>query len=123
MMVRTDEVDDQLGWTLRCLRAWEQGSHTKVIRCIRAYPHLGTIVKVYVDPALGGPALERLRDHAVTLARSAVVPADSFHVAPIELGAPLLFSGIAALVLLPTSRARSDCGGQAHFAVGGARKI
>ena len=35
------------------------------------------------------------------LARSAVVPVDSFHVAPIELGAPLLFSAIAALVLPP----------------------
>ena len=33
------------------------------------------------------------------LSRSAVVSADYFHASPIELGAPLLFSGIAALVL------------------------
>ena len=33
------------------------------------------------------------------LSRSAVVSADYFHSSPIELGAPLLFSGIAALVL------------------------
>ena len=37
----------------------------------------------------------------VGLARSAVVSTDSFHVVPIELGAPLLVSGIAALVLPP----------------------
>lgn len=35
----------------------------------------------------------------VGLSRSAVVSVDYFHASPIELGAPLLFSGIAALVL------------------------
>lgn len=72
---------------------------------------LGAVIKIrspipnkraLLDIGAAGPLagfVVALAACVVGLSRSAVVSVDYFHSSPIELGAPLLFSGIAALVL------------------------
>ena len=38
------EVDDQLGWTIRCIRAMEKGHSSSVRKCVRAYGVLASLV-------------------------------------------------------------------------------
>ena len=65
------DIDDQLGWTLRCLRGWEQGNNWLVHRCLRAYLNLYSIVSVGAIGSSRSKSLLQLRDHAADLARAA----------------------------------------------------
>ena len=71
--VQAQETDDQLGWTVRCLRAVQHNRQKIVYRCIRAYPKLSELVDCSgKDPRCDG-RLEPLKKHAADLARQAVL--------------------------------------------------
>ncbi len=40
----TNEIEDQLGWTMVCIRAAERVDVRRVEQCVHAYPHLKTIL-------------------------------------------------------------------------------
>ena len=63
-------VDDKLGWTMRFLRAAEQGHTTVVSRCLEAYPALRDLVPnpYALDLAARGH-LDAIRRHACEVAR------------------------------------------------------
>ena len=66
------EADDQLGWTLKCIRAFEGGRTWAVNRCCTAYPHLNSIIQVN-HRGLRSAALAKLKNHALELARRAAL--------------------------------------------------
>ena len=67
------ETEDQLGWTIRCLRAVQSNRSNTVNRCIKAYPRLGQLVdRTGRDPRCDG-RLVPLQKHAEELARQAVL--------------------------------------------------
>jgi hypothetical protein len=65
--------DDQLGWTMRFLRAAEEVRISSMQKCAAAYPYL----KELADPADPNSRcagkLQGIREHAVSLARSAAM--------------------------------------------------
>ena len=68
--------DDKIGHTMRFIRAVEDGRLEARRRCIRAYPHLGTLAVDPLSPALqAGDGLAPFRDHAVELARERAIEA------------------------------------------------
>lgn len=74
------------------------GTLGAVIKIHSPIPHKRALLDIGAAGPLAGFVVALIACFA-GLAHSTVVPAAYFHVAPIELGAPLLFSGIAALVL------------------------
>eukprot|EP00959_Pyramimonas_sp_CCMP1952_P417634 8749916-Pyramimonas_sp.AAC.2 len=60
----TTDIDDHLGWTLRCIRALGRGAVGTVRRCCQAHPKLNSM--------LGRP-LEAIQAHAVELARGSAL--------------------------------------------------
>ncbi len=67
------EVDDQLGWTMRLLRAAEKGHGNTVRKCVRAYPHLGSLVNPYDPHIHSNGSLSKVRDHALELSRASIL--------------------------------------------------
>jgi hypothetical protein len=64
--------EDRLGWTMMFLRAAEEVRVTSMEKCALAYPSLAEIVD-YRNPNLRSSGdLEKVRDHAVELARDSV---------------------------------------------------
>jgi len=61
------ETEDELGWTMRCLRAYERGHFGTVRRALRAYPKLQSFIRGY--DGVGSVSIRKLRDHAMNLAR------------------------------------------------------
>ena len=72
-VVQATEIDDKLGWTIRCIRAAEQNRNTMVKKCTKAYPHLATLVTTELPDFRNGLILEPLRTHAIELARANVL--------------------------------------------------
>ena len=67
------ETDDQLGWTIRFIRAAEEDRQSGMERCCQAYPHLRTLVgNIGHNIRLHGN-LRRCKDHAVDLYRTQVL--------------------------------------------------
>ena len=65
--------DDQLGWTMRFLRAAEEVRIGSMLKCAAAYPHLKELADPRDPNARCAGRLNRIRDHAVELARSAAM--------------------------------------------------
>ena len=74
------------------------GTLGAVIKIRSPIPHKRALLDIGAAGPLAGFVVALIACF-VGLARSAVISADYFHIYPIDLGSPLLFSGIAALVL------------------------
>ena len=59
-------VDDQLGWTMKLIRACEKGHANTISKCMVAYPAL-------IDIFGAKKNLDDLRNHAVFLNRSSIL--------------------------------------------------
>lgn len=67
------EVDDKLGWTIRCIRAVELRRPTTITRCFQAYPYLHTLIHTGRMDLQEGVHLEPLRCHAVELSCAGIL--------------------------------------------------
>jgi membrane-associated protease RseP (regulator of RpoE activity) len=74
------------------------GTLGAVIKIHSPIPHKRALLDIGAAGPLAGFVIALIACFA-GLAHSSIVSTDAFHVYPIELGSPLLFSGIAALVL------------------------
>ena len=66
-------TDDELGWTIRFIRAAEGNRHSCMERCCQAYPHLRTLVgNMGHETRLHGN-LSKRKDHALDLYRTQIL--------------------------------------------------
>jgi len=63
------EVDDQIGWVMRAVRAIECGHRGVLLRCIRVCPQIGRLVNPYDQDIRAKLGFRKLRDWAVQLHR------------------------------------------------------
>ena len=63
------EVDDQIGWVMRAVRAIECGHRRVLLRCIRVCPEIGRLVNPYDQDIRAKLGLRKLRHWAVQLHR------------------------------------------------------
>ena len=76
---KAESLEDQLGWTMRFIKAAQHVRLSTMEKCARAYPYLAELVSPS-DPLLReGSRLDSVRWHAVELARRNVM-ADLAHV-------------------------------------------
>ena len=64
--------DDKYGWTMRIIRAAEENSLGKMEKCIKAYPHLGTIIHARPDVRTS-EEMNAVRKHAIEMARAGIM--------------------------------------------------
>ena len=69
----TQEIDDKLGWTIRCIRAIESSRYLAAQRCTQAYPYLHSLIDTSLPNSRDGEQLEPLRLHAIELARNCIL--------------------------------------------------
>ena len=69
----TMETDDKVGWAMRLLRAAEKGRARIILRCTQAYPYLGQLVNPYDLKIRSNGTLDKMRDHALSLTRAAIL--------------------------------------------------
>jgi len=67
------ETDDELGWTIRFIRAAEGNRLSCMERCCQAYPHLRTLVGNRGQEVRLHGNLNKCKDHAVDLYRTQVL--------------------------------------------------
>ena len=60
-------IDDQIGWTMRAIRAIEQNHRGTLLRCVQAYSYIGTLINPCAEGIRAGRGFAALRDHAVKL--------------------------------------------------------
>ncbi len=70
--ITANSVEDKLGWTIRFLRAAEEASLGRMARCAAAYPFLSELVACDDVNLRAGTSLNRVRDHALQLAREGI---------------------------------------------------
>ena len=78
------ETDDQLGWTIRFIRAAEEDKQSVMERCCQAYPHLRTLFEGPASKVRQHGNLSKCKDHAVDLYRTQVL--EDMHRAQAEEG-------------------------------------
>ena len=70
---QAESTDDKLGWAMRFVRAAEEIRMGTMRKCVDAYPHLATLADPDNPNCRIGAGLQKVREHAVELARASVV--------------------------------------------------
>ena len=71
-LAQATEIDDQIGWTMSCIRGAESVDLSRMGRCVKAYPELSNFINPNDPNTRLQPGMTRLRQHAVELSRSSV---------------------------------------------------
>ena len=71
--LRAESSDDKLGWAMRYVRAAEDIRMGAMRKCVAAYPHLATLANPDNPNVRVGAGLDKVRQHALELARTAVL--------------------------------------------------
>ena len=64
-VAQCSDIDDQLGWTIRCIRAADRLHQNVVAKCIKAYPYLASLIGPKSAELREHGHLQPLRDHAL----------------------------------------------------------
>ena len=72
-LLRAQETDDKLGWTMRFLRSAEKRQQSNMLRCARAYPELAQLVDVQNPDLRCSGGLTPMKEHAISLTKSAIL--------------------------------------------------
>ena len=67
------ETDDQLGWTIKFIRAAEEDRKGGMKRCKKAYPFLNALIDAKAKDIRIHGGLQKVRDHAIELHRTQIL--------------------------------------------------